>query len=183
MQSESERVLQAELVPGEKLLWSGQPRSGLQFRWADRIIIPYSLLWVGFAIFVVRSHQSANGPFFSRLLVIPFTIIGLYLTVGRFFIDARKRARTYYGLTNERILIVTNLSARQVQSLALRGLPEMSLTERSDRSGTIVFEANSSKQRSDRDKPLPPRFEMIEEARQIYTQIQATQRALQPVGA
>ena len=58
---------------------------------------------------------------------------------GRFFADARTRARTYYGVTSERIIIVSGMFSRQIKSLSLRTLTDVSLTERGDGSGTITF--------------------------------------------
>ncbi len=155
-----------------------------------RCSFPFSLLWGGFAIFWELSVFRSGAPFFFRLWGIPFVLVGLYMIFGRFFTDAWQRARTYYGLTNERVLIVPGLFERQVKSLSLRGLPELTLSERGDRSGTIMFgtvppmygwSAGSSWPGSARQ--LPPSFEMIENARQVYGQIQTAQRAIQPVGA
>ena len=190
MQSELERVLRPELGAGERLLWSGQPRRGLRLRATDLFLVPFSLLWGGFAILWEVAAVRGGAPFFFGLWGIPFVAAGLYLMIGRFFVDAWQRARTYYGVTTERVLIVSGLFQPQVKSLSLRSLPELTLAERGDRSGTITFGgvppmygwfANSSWPGT--ASQLPPRFELIENARQVYGRIQTAQRALQPVGA
>jgi hypothetical protein len=190
MNSETERNLRQELGSGERLIWSGQPRRGLRLRASDAFLIPFSLLWGGFALFWEASVITTEAPFFFRLWGIPFVLVGLYLIFGRFLVDARQRARTYYGVTNERLLVVSGLFQRQVKSIPLRGLPELTLKERGDRSGTIVFGsvlslygglANSSWPGS--GSQSSPSFEMIENVRQVYEQIRTAQRALQPVGA
>jgi hypothetical protein len=38
-------VLQKEIQPGEKLLWSGIPVQGLRLVGADLLMIPFSLVW------------------------------------------------------------------------------------------------------------------------------------------
>ncbi len=59
MSPEATVLLQTELDPNEQLLWTGQPRHDIVFRGADVFMIPFSLLWGGFAIFwevsVIRS--------------------------------------------------------------------------------------------------------------------------------
>jgi hypothetical protein len=44
-------VIDRELGPGERLLWSGQPRKGLRLRPTDAWVIPFSLIWCAFAVF------------------------------------------------------------------------------------------------------------------------------------
>jgi len=44
-------AVQPELLSGETLLWAGQPNPRVIFRLEDFIMIPFSLLWGGFAIF------------------------------------------------------------------------------------------------------------------------------------
>jgi Bacterial PH domain len=190
MQSDVERQLRPELDAGEKLLWTGQPRGGVRLRPADAMLIPFSLMWGGFAIFWELSVLRTGAPLLFRLWGIPFVLVGLYMIIGRFFADARQRAQTYYGITNERVVIVSGLFQRQVKSLPLRSLPEVTLSERGDRSGSITFGASpamagwlAGTSWPGAGRQLPPTFEMIENARQVYGLIQSTQRALQPVGA
>jgi hypothetical protein len=190
MNSDTERNLRQELGSGERLIWSGQPRRGLRLRAADTFLIPFSLFWGGFALFWETSVITSEAPVFFRLWGIPFVLIGLYLIFGRFFVDAWRRTRTYYGLTSERVLIVSVPFQRQVKSIPLRGLPELTLKERGDRSGTIVFGSMQSAYRGlagsswpGLGAQSPPSFDMIENVRQVYEQIRTGQRALQSVGA
>lgn len=147
-------------------------------------MIPFSLMWCGFAFFWEVSVIRMGAPFFFMLWGIPFILVGLYIVFGRFFADARTRARTYYGVTNERIIIISGRSSRQSKSLALRTLGEISLTERSDRSGTITFGPQHPAARHvpagwpGASQYAAPAFEMIEHAKETYELIRQTQRAM-----
>ena len=77
-----------------------------------------------------------SAPLFFSLSGIPFVLIGAHLVVGRFFADSWQRSRTWYGLTDQRVVI---LNSRGVRSIALGALGGIALREREDRSGTIVF--------------------------------------------
>src|SRR2546422_1067447 len=133
---EAEQQIAKELESGERLLWAGVPRQGLTLRPNDALLIPFSLMWGGFSIFWEISALRSGGPPFILLWGIPFLLLGLYLMVGRFFVDSAQRSRAAYGVTDRRIIIVSGLTSRTVKSLPPKTITDVSLAERSDRTGT-----------------------------------------------
>ena len=133
-----------QLLPGEQVLWEGKPYSGLFLRSIEVFLIPFSLVWSGFALFWNTSVWTTNADLFFKLFGLPFLIAGLYVTVGRFLVDIYIRKRTAYFVTNKRVLIVKGASGSSVQSLDINRLPSLDLHERSDGSGTIRFGASGS---------------------------------------
>jgi hypothetical protein len=79
-----------------------------------------SLIGGGFAIFFNTYFMTSDAPIFFRLLGIPFIIAALYMMIGRFFVDVWLRSKTFYGVTNERIIIVSGLLNSNIKSLNLR---------------------------------------------------------------
>jgi hypothetical protein len=122
--------LQSELVSGENLVWAGKPNPGKIFHSDDLFMIPFSLLWGGFAIFWesgvlgLWGHSSKHpAPFFFILWGIPFVVIGQYLIWGRFIYDAWLKRRTYYGVTNRRLLVVQESTKRKTCSMYIDAIP------------------------------------------------------------
>jgi hypothetical protein len=168
------------LSSGERLLWSGAPRQGVVFRSADGLLIPLSLMWGGFAFFWEAMVLCSDGPAFMKLWGVPFVLVGLYLIVGRFFHDAWSRSRTTYGVTNERIVIVNGVNEK---SLPLKTLAEVTLTTRSDGSGTIQFGslpfgAWSGMGFSWPGMPRVPVFESIPDAHTVHDLIRRAQKEI-----
>lgn len=192
MWNDPTQAIRAQLEAGEQLIWSGQPRQGLLLRPSDALLIPFSLLWGGFAIFWEVLVIVSGAPFFFWLFGVPFVLVGLYLIFGRFFTDARARARTFYGVTNDRILITSGKHGKRVQSLSLSTLGDISLDERADGSGTINFGAANAFGRwvsfgawpgaGITSGQRPPSFEMIPQAKKVYEMIRGAQRRLNSAG-
>jgi hypothetical protein len=188
---EQEQLLRSELSRYEKLLWWGQPAAGLRLRPSDAVMIPFSLMWGGFAIFwEVAVLTISDSPGFFPLFGIPFVVIGLYLIAGRFFADAAIRARTYYALTDRRVIIVTGFFSRTVRSVNLRTAPEIGLREMRNGLGTVSFASPvTGRDRSwnhsgpDGMSRLVPAFELITDARRVYELALGRQaELLQPPG-
>src|SRR2546428_1189705 len=142
MWNDAQMEVQPFLQAGESLLWSSRPRTGVRLQAADVAMIPISLLWGGFAIYwetlVIRSH----APLFMMLFGLPFVGIGLFMILGRFFLDAARRASTLYGVTNNRVFIVTG-RGKMVASYPLAQIPGITTTEGRDGFGSVLLASAS----------------------------------------
>jgi hypothetical protein len=77
MNSNVSLEIQRHLEPRENILWSGQPKQGVMLRGSDAFLIPFSLLWGGFAFFWEYSVLTKGAPPFFALFGIPFVVIGI----------------------------------------------------------------------------------------------------------
>ncbi len=157
----------------ERVLWSGTPRQGLVLRASDLLMIPFSLLWGGFALFWEYSVISSGGPLMFRLWGIPFVLVGLYMIAGRFAVEAWQRAYIDYTVTSQRIIIRSGIFRRSMRSLDLRAMGEFSLTENGKGEGTIAFGVSPAGNMFSGLASWPgveelPRFDTIAEARKVY---------------
>jgi len=175
--------LQNYLELNERLVWSGQPKKGVVFRTTDIFIIPFSLLWCGFAIFWFTSALLSGAPIFLAIFGIPFVCVGLFFVFGRFIIDAKNRKNTFYGITENRIIIRSGILKKTIKSINLKTLSEIEIEEKKDGSGTINFGPSNpffirnhnlhwfsgSKQNTS--------FELIHDVRQVYNKIREAQQS------
>jgi hypothetical protein len=186
---DADAVIQAYLQPGERLLWSAQPPQGVRLRATDALMIPFSILWTAFVIFWEAAVVASGAPLFFMLWGIPFVLVGLYLLLGRFWVEARQRARTYYGLTDNRIIIVSGIMRRSTRSLSARGLSDITLTKKKSGGGTIYFgPANpmyawwGSAGWPGMGRYAAPCLELDGDAEEVYEKILALQKAGDGVG-
>ncbi len=188
MQDNIADIFRAELLPGERIIWTGQPKQGFMLRPGDAIMIPFSLIWGGFAFVwegAVLLGSFKEGPVLILPVIwgIPFVLIGLYLIIGRFFVDMQQRKRTCYALTDERVLVMSGLFNRSARSVNIRNLSEVGLSLKADGRGTITLGPSrpmswlaGSGWPGLRRYQVSPILEMIENARQVYQQITQLQR-------
>jgi len=108
-------------------------------------------------------------------------LVGLYITVGRFFIDAKKRANTVYGITSDRIIIKTGIFSKEIKSLYIKTLSDITINQKADNSGTITLGPTDSRYAMMQGMEWPgvkqpPRLEFIEEVKGVYDKIIDLQR-------
>ena len=124
------------LVPGESILWKGKPGKGHLLTSQDVFMIPFSIFWFGFAVFWEISVLSSGAPFFFGLWGVPFILVGIYITVGRFFHTAWLRKHTAYVITNKKII---RKRGKRVDMLGAANMPAIHIATHADSSGTIRF--------------------------------------------
>jgi hypothetical protein len=185
MDCDTGQKIRAQLSPGESLVWSGRPRRGIVIRGSDALLIPFSLLWAGFAFYWEYTAYSSGAPLFFLVFGGFFVIMGLHLVFGRFISDALVRGSTYYGVTNERILILTEFPSSTSKSLALANLSDIGLTSKPDGSGSITFGPQhpaaammGGAHWPGMGKHRSPSFDLIPDAKSVFDKIQQTQRRL-----
>jgi hypothetical protein len=169
--------IESYIQPGERVLWRGRPVEGLRLRPSDAFLIPFSMLWGGFAIAweCMALFAAPKGTAIAYLFPvwgIPFVLVGLYMIVGRFFDDAWLRSKTDYVVTDRRILILTGRWTRRLVSLDLRNLPPMTLTSRSNGLGSIAFGVQPYGFGRRPGFPQPPTLDLIADARSVQALIE-----------
>ena len=189
-------VFAPELLPGESILWTGRPDPRVIFHSEDVFMIPFSLMWGGFAIFwllgasgiwdIWSNHPSRSFQWFGIIWGTPFVLAGQYLIWGRFVSASWKKKRTYYAITNRRALIVEHgLRSRNVTTASFDALQVIDKKVRSDGIGSIAFGGPVTGRwgAGKNNPPRPPTFEDVEGADLVYqiatrTQDQARKGAL-----
>lgn len=167
------------LLPGERLVWSGRPATGLLLMPRDLFLIPFSTLWCGFVIFWIIGVSATGGGAFV-LIGVGMLAFGLMLMLGRFFVDAWLRAGMRYGLSDQRVLILRTRPSTSFTAIALDRLPQAQINEGRRGGGTVRFGQSQSLfafGNSGFSIWVPsldptPQFLEIQDARSVFNQIQ-----------
>jgi hypothetical protein len=130
--SSVERFLQ----PGEQLLWEGGPDPRMVFARQDAFLVPFSLLWTGFAA-VWEAAAILAATALGAALGAPLVLLGIYLVAGRFFYKWHDRRQTRYAVTDRRALVV-RLGGRQVLHAPVSG-PMAVLRRHDGRHGSALW--------------------------------------------
>ena len=164
------------LGPDERIIWSGQPTQGLRFAPQDILAVPFAAFWLLMVvtIFGVVATDATDVNPVAFVMLPMFVLVGLYMLVGRFFVDIIARRRTHYVLTNQRALIESGLFTANKNSVNLAAAAEMQFQGGRKGRGTIkfgstnVFYAMVPPSWPGAGSVLPPTFHDVEDAERIY---------------
>jgi hypothetical protein len=182
-QFDDQQALAPYLLPSERILWCGRPPTGFLFRKSDAFLIPFSLLWAGFAVFWEYMAYAQGAPTFFLLFGAVFVLIGVFFTVGRFYYDMRVRENTVYAVTDSRALILAGFARQSLTALTLKSLSQIGLELSGGGRGTISFGGPSPMGSIVRNpswpgtgRYSPPIFERIDNAAEVYRLLQPSSR-------
>ena len=133
-------LFQNEMLKDEKILWSGQPKQGFFLTGGEILASLIGLIFfLGIGSFM---EYTAIQSFNIALIIfsLPFLLVGLYLVFGNTIYKNYQKKRTYYAVTNQRVLILINSFNKKVKSKLISQIPVLNKTVKKDGSGTIQFD-------------------------------------------
>lgn len=135
-------VLHARLNPGERLLWSGRPQQGLLIVRRHVILLPLIGIWLAGAIMQLLHSFESDATLVEVAIGSLLVAAGIYGLVGTLAMDAWVRGRTWYGLTDRRLLIDAPRRGGGFRDFNLADLPAPRLIQSwtSPSRGTVRFE-------------------------------------------
>lgn len=125
------------LDPDETVLWRGKPEKIHLLDRTDVYMIPFSILWCGFAVYWEYSVVHMHAPVMFMLFGACFVLLGLFFVFGRFLYKNIQLKASSYVITNSKVLIKQK---RDVKVLKKSSLPALSVHKYPDGTGTIALE-------------------------------------------
>jgi hypothetical protein len=123
------------IVAGESVLWKGRPEKGNIFTRKELVLLPFSLMICGFSLFWEYMALQSGQPFVI-LWGLPFVAIGIYMLIGRYIQAAFLRDKTFYVITNKKLIIKKGNRIHMYQAC---DLPPMEVEIHKNGNGTILF--------------------------------------------
>jgi hypothetical protein len=175
-------VLQRHIASGERIEWAGRPGRGLKFRGRDFFAVPFGFVWLMMALNWEILAIRGGAPLPTQIFGMLFVLVGLHLLVGRFFTDALRRRGTAYGVTSNRLLIVSGGLGKRIRSLDLDRIGETvvdTVIDPRDDTGSITFgELGADGGASGRRGRLPFAFEWIARPQEVVALIRREKEQL-----
>jgi hypothetical protein len=167
-------VFDSYLTKDETILWMGKPNPVSLFSLADLFLIPFSLLWGGFAIFWEGAALSSRAPdLLFSLWGIPFVLMGQYFIWGRFVHKYLRRKSTYYALTEKRALILNTFFGKSFKAYFLHQMSSLDHQRNSILFGDGNAAVYSQIRRADWSGESQPGFYSIPDTDEVYRLMQA----------
>ena len=170
--------LQQELDAGEQVLWSGRALPGLRIESGSLVQSAFGLVFFGISVaslFAAGKESTIFPVLWTSLLV----LAGFYYVVGHFFWNAICRRYTEYAVTNQRVIVRSGIMSETTQSIEYRKIRTLTLTEKSDGSGTIQFGEANAVSAGEGITSNATKMEAVPDARSVYNIIRkASQRSI-----
>lgn len=142
------QLLRQFLQTGELLLWHGAPEGGLRLLNREKKRIPYTLFLLGLIAFLLLKTFSQNDPENIKATIFLYPISAVCLLFQRFLLPPLQRRNCYYGITNQRVIL---MKGKQLTALPYDRITELGLERHKGQLGTIhltppVYETRKGQQ-------------------------------------
>ena len=136
----------AYLAPNERVLWQGQGRRKfLAFGSTSAIVVLAIIAALGFGMLatcLTASNLSRGPAYLFPLVLVAFILVIVGLSIGIPLMAAgRRTSNARYAVTTSSALIISQgpWSGKRVTMLPLKSLPQVTLVENRDGTGTLLF--------------------------------------------
>jgi hypothetical protein len=168
-------IFQGELLEDEKILWIGKPDTKFILEKGDIFLALLGLLCAGCGLFVLNSFITLG--YISIFIGIFFVLVGLYLLFGRYHNNNYEKKRTFYAVTNQRVLIITYIFTKNVIAKFINQIPVLIKNVRKDGIGTIQFENDQYRTSGENVEIIDvPTFHDIKDVDTVYELINDLRR-------
>ena len=130
--------LEAQLAPGERVLWRGKPERNAFVLRTWPLSVFGAMLIVSTAIFEVVIFTT-EAPDSLALWCAPFAVGALYMLAGHFLVTYREWRQTEYLITDSRVLIRHGVLNPTLTIYSLLGLPHTVVEMRGRDVGNVMF--------------------------------------------
>lgn len=128
------------LLEDEYILWKGRPDRGNIITRSDVAVILFGVVWLSFSLFwEMAALQNVAAPFMV-IWGLPFVAVGFYMVFGRVIQKIYLRDKTFYVVTNKKILIK---KGNRIEMHDGTDLPPMDVEIHKNGNGTILFSATT----------------------------------------
>jgi hypothetical protein len=181
---EVQRRLQAELAPGERLLYAGQP--DWRAEWGKYLVMTlFGIGWMsicgplaffvwaealGFPVSAPGKGMPYGLAIFFALFTIPFLLIG-FACLAAPFQAIRNSVRTVHAVTDQRILTTTAGKAVKVDSCKLAAVNFIKRHDARNGSGSLSIGYGVEKDSDGDPRPLTQEWPGIPDVRRAETLI------------
>ncbi len=112
--NDPQQTAREHLRPDEHLCWAGTSDPAKLFAGQDVFLVPFSVLWCGFAVYWEVTAATSGAPTFFLVFGGVFVLLGLFFVFGRFLLKGHRKRTTVYAVTSRRALVITPRGSGEV---------------------------------------------------------------------
>lgn len=161
--------IQPELDSDERVMWVRRPNARREAMKSLPILI-FAIPWTsGSLSFLLRSLERG---WFENLFIGTFVAVGVAMLLSPLWVYATS-SRTVYAITDRRVIIVSSVTSKKVQTYRAEELSELTRTEFANGCGDLTFARQRVKQSDSPDQYRDVKLIGISDVRRVEAILRA----------